>query len=61
MFHPEVEYSLGKERAAQIRREVEHNRLGARLLVREARSCAEQAPAKGVFHRGATLVVALLR
>ena len=36
MFHPDFDYGLGKERVVQMRTEVEHNRLEARL-VKEAR------------------------
>jgi hypothetical protein len=36
MFHPGVEHWLSRERAVEIRKEVEHNRLEARLA-RESR------------------------
>jgi hypothetical protein len=36
MLHPDFDYGLGKERVVQMRTEIEHNRLEARL-VREAR------------------------
>ncbi len=36
MFHPDFDYGLGKQRMAQMRKEVQHNRLEA-SLAREAR------------------------
>ena len=63
-----LEYDLGwsRERATQIRSEVEHNRLKARL--RKARLAEEVRPAeenprttKGMFVRGAAAVMALFR
>ncbi len=64
-----LDYDLGwsRERAAQIRSEVEHNRLKARLV--KARSAevlrpAEETPrtsTRGVFARGAVAVMALFR
>ena len=37
MLHPDFDHGLGKERMAQMRKEVQHNRLEAGLA-REARS-----------------------
>ena len=77
MLHPNFERELARERVAQMRTEVEHNRLEARLA-REARfakasSLSEEARlAKarlggeavlrgGVLSRGTTFVAALFR
>jgi hypothetical protein len=76
MLHPDFERELGKERVAQLRREVAHDRLEARLT-REARlakvvSLSEARLAKarlgeapvvrgGMVARGATFVSALFR
>ncbi len=73
MFHPDFDYGLGKERVAQMRTEIEHNRLEARL-VREARlakaaSLSEEARLaksathhrRGMLTRGTTFVTALFR
>jgi hypothetical protein len=77
MLHPNFERELGRERVAQMRMEVEHNRLEARLA-REARfakasSLSEEARlAKarlgegtvlrgGMLGRGTTFVAALFR
>lgn len=47
MFHPDFDYGLGKERVAQMRTEIEHNRLEARLAresrLAKAASLSEQA------------------
>ena len=56
MLHQE----LGRERRAQIHREVEHNRLDARLA-KAARSEEGGATRRGRVARGAALVTALLR
>ena len=37
MFHPDLDYGLGRERVVQMRTEVEHNRLAKARLVKEAR------------------------
>ena len=77
MFHPDFDYGLGKERVVQMRTEVEHNRLEARL-VKEARlakvaSLSEEARLakarlgeqtalhRGMLTRGTTFVAALFR
>jgi hypothetical protein len=77
MLHPNFECELARERVTQMRAEVEHNRLEARLA-REARfakasSLSEEARlAKarlggetvlrgGVLSRGTTFVAALFR
>ena len=76
-MHPDFDYGLGKERVVQMRKEVEHNRLEARLT-REDRlakvaSLSEQARLakarleeeavlhKGMLTRGTSFVTALLR
>ena len=76
-MHPNLERELGRERVAQMRTEVEHNRLEARLA-KEARfakasSLSEEARlAKarlgegtvlrgGMLGRGTTFVAALFR
>jgi hypothetical protein len=43
MFHPDFDHGLGKERMAQMRKEVQHNRLEAGLA-REARLGEEAVP-----------------
>ncbi len=53
-------YGLGRERVAQIRKEVEHNRLEARLA-RAARSEEGNVTRQGRVARGAALVTALFR
>ena len=77
MFYPDLDYRLGKERVVQMRTEVEHNRLEARL-VKEARlakvaSLSEEARLakarlgeqtvlhRGMLTRGTTFVSALFR
>jgi hypothetical protein len=62
MFHPDFDHGLGKERMAQMRKEVQHNRLEAGLA-REARLGEEAVPLLrgGVLTRGTTFVAALLR
>ena len=77
MFHPDFDYGLGKERVVQMRTEIEHNRLEARLMAREDRlakaaSLSEQARLakarldeavlhRGMLTRGTTFVAALFR
>ena len=65
-----LEYDLGwsRERATQIRAEVEHNRLEARLakarLAEEVRPPAEEdlrTRSRGIFVRGAAAIMALFR
>ena len=56
MLHQE----LGRERRAQIRREVEHDRLDARLG-KAARSDEDGAARRGRVARGVALVTALFR
>ncbi|CAN5659238.1 hypothetical protein BH18ACT11_BH18ACT11_21940 [soil metagenome] len=53
-------YGLGRERVAQMRKEVEHNRLEARLA-RAARSDEGNVTRQGRVARGAGLVTALFR
>ena len=60
MLHPNLERELGRERVAQMRKEVEHNRLDARLA-KVARSDEDGATRKGRVARGVALVTALFR
>jgi hypothetical protein len=59
MFHPDFDdYGLGKERMAQMRKEVQHNRLEARLA--KARLGEEAVPRRGgVLTRRTAFVAAL--
>jgi hypothetical protein len=77
MLHPYLERELGRERVVQMRTEVAHDRLGARLaredrlaraasLSEEARLAKahlrEQATLRrGILTRGTTFVAALFR
>ena len=77
MLHPNFERELGRERVAQMREEVERNRLEARSArearlaraaalseearLAKARSGGEALPRGGVIGRGTTFVAALLR
>ena len=71
MLHPNFERELARERVAQMRTEVEHNRLEARLsratvLSAEARLAkarfSEDASLRGsMIARGTSFVAALLR
>jgi len=77
MLHPNLERELGRERVAQMRKEVEHNRLDARsarehrlsraaALSEEARLAkarvSEDASLRGgILARGTSFVAALLR
>ncbi len=56
MLHQE----LGREHRAQVHREVEHNRLDARLA-KAARSGEDGAARRGRVARGVALVTALFR
>ena len=63
MFHPDFDhYGLAKERMAQMRKEVQHNRLEARLA--KARLAEEAVPLLrkgGMLTRGRTFAAALFR
>jgi hypothetical protein len=59
MYH-DIVYGLGRERVVQMRTEVEHNRLEARLA-RAARSEEGNATRKGRVTRGGALIAALFR
>jgi hypothetical protein len=59
MYH-DFDHGLGRERMVQMRREVEHNRLGA-SLARAARSNEDSVTRRGRVARGAALVAALFR
>jgi hypothetical protein len=77
MLHPNFERELGRERVAQMRTEVEHNRLDARSArearlsraaalseearLAKARSGGEAVLRGGVLGRGTTFVAALFR
>ncbi len=77
MLHPDFERELGRERVAQLRREVDHDRLEARLrredrLAKAVGLSEEASLAKarlgeapvvrgGMVARGATFVAALFR
>ena len=58
MFHQE--FGLSRQRAMDMRTEVEHNRLEA-LLARAARSDEGNVARRGRVARGAALVTALFR
>ncbi len=76
-MHPNLERELGRERVAQMRTEVAHNRLEARSArearlsraaalseearLAKARTGEEPIPRRGMLHRGTTFVAALLR
>ena len=59
MYH-DFDRGLGRERMAQMRAEVEHDRLEARLA-RAARSDGGGVGRRGRVARGAALVTALFR
>ena len=59
-MYQDFDHSLGRERTAQMRKEVEHNRLDARLA-RAARSDGDGVARRGRIARGAALVTALFR
>jgi hypothetical protein len=76
MLHPDFDYGLGKERVVQMQKEVEHNRLEARLTredrLAKAASLSGQARLakarldeavlhRGMLTRGTTFVAALFR
>ena len=77
MLHPNFERELGRERAAQMRAEVERNRLDARSArearlsraaalseeasLAKARSGGDASLRGGVLGRGTSFVAALLR
>jgi hypothetical protein len=77
MLHPHVERELGRERVAQMREEVERDRLEARLTredrLSKAAALSEQARLakvrlgeeailrRGMIARGTSFVAALLR
>jgi hypothetical protein len=59
-MYQDFDHGLGRERTAQMRKEVEHNRLRARLA-RAARSDGDGAASGGRVTRGAALLTALFR
>jgi len=64
MLYQDFDSGLGRERRAQMRREVEHNRLDARLAAAHPRQGAgleEAVPRKSLTARGAAVVMTLLR
>jgi len=60
MLHHDFEFGSGRERMAQMRTEVEHNRLEARLA-KAARSNEEVTLPRGMVARSAAVVTALFR
>ena len=54
MLYHDLDYGLGKERVVQMRKEIEHNRLEARLS-------EETVLRRGMLTRGTTFVMALFR
>jgi hypothetical protein len=62
MFHPDLDYGLGKERVAWMRKEVEHNRLESSLAKATRSSSSEEpVPRRGIVARGATILTALFK
>lgn len=64
MLHQDVHFGLGWERRAQMRREVEHNRLKARpSAVRPGRDGGFEGAGsrRSLAARGATVVMSLFR
>jgi hypothetical protein len=59
-MYQDFDYGLARERVSQMRKEVEHNRLDARLA-RSARSDGDGVARRGRVARGAALVTALFR
>ena len=59
MLYHELDYRLGKERVVQMHKEVEHNRLEARLA--KASLSEEAVLRRGRLTRGTTFVTALFR
>jgi hypothetical protein len=59
-MYQDFDHSLGRERTAQMHKEVEHNRLDARLA-RASRSDGDGVARRGRIARGAALVTALFR
>jgi len=59
-MYQDFDRGLARERMAQMRKEVEHNRLYARSA-RAARSDGEGVARRGRLARGAALVTALFR
>ena len=57
-MYQDFDHGLVRERTAQMRKEVEHNRLDARLA-RAARSEGDGAARRGRVSRGAALVTVL--
>jgi hypothetical protein len=57
-MYQDFDYGLARERRAQIHREVEHDRLDARLA-KAARTGEDGAARRGRVARGAALVAAL--
>ena len=58
LMYQDFDRGLARERTAQMRKEVEHNRLDARLA-RAARSDGEGVASRGRVARGAALLTAL--
>jgi hypothetical protein len=60
MFYGGYDHQVGKERAVEMRREVEQNRLETRLA-KGALVYGEDVPRRGIAARGGAVVVALFR
>jgi hypothetical protein len=60
MFYGGYHHQVGRERAVEMRREVEHNRLEARLA-KSALAHGEDVSRRGIAARGGAVFVALFR
>jgi hypothetical protein len=58
LMYQDFDYGLARERTVQMRKEVAHNRLDARLA-RAARSDGDGVASRGRVARGAALLTAL--
>lgn len=64
MLHQDVHFGLGRERRVQMRREVEHNRMKARLAaVRLGKDAGpeEAGSRRSLAARSATVIISLFR
>ena len=59
-MYQDFDHGLGRERVGQMRMEVEHNRLEARLA-KAARSNEDSVTLRGKVASGVALVIALFR
>ena len=60
MFYGGYDYQLGKDRIEQARREIQRDRLEARLAENTRTADAGSGP-RGTFYRGTTLVATLFK